>query len=74
MPSNPITSRTEYSTDLTELRIENAILTDADLEQIGYMVNLRQLDLLNQTELTNLSPAGKLGRLGGPWIWESPTA
>ena len=51
---------TEYSTDLTELRIDNVILTDADLEQIGYMVNLRQLDLLNQTELTNLSPLANL--------------
>ena len=50
----------EYSTDLTELRIDNIILTDADLEQIGYMVNLRQLDLLNQTELTNLSPLANL--------------
>lgn len=54
---------TEYSTDLTELQIDNVILTDADLEQIGYMVNLRKLTLENQTAITSLAPLANLTNL-----------
>ena len=35
----------EYSTDLTELNLASLYLTDADVEQLKYMVNLRELDL-----------------------------
>ena len=49
----------EYSTDLTELNLASLYLTDADVEQLKYMVNLRELDLPASSEITDLRSAVK---------------
>ena len=53
---------TEYSTDLTELDLGSLYLTDADIEPLEYMVNLRSLDL-RQNQLTDLTPLAGLTQL-----------
>ena len=53
----------EYSTDLTELNLASLYLTDADIEQLKYMVNLRELDLPASSEITNLAPLTNLNQL-----------
>ena len=52
----------EYSTDLTELDLGSMYLTDADIEPLQYMVNLRSLDL-RQNQLTDLTPLAGLTQL-----------
>ena len=52
----------EYSTDLTELDLGSLYLTDADIEPLQYMVNLRSLDL-RQNQLTDLTPLAGLTQL-----------
>ena len=52
----------EYSTDLTELDLGSMYLTDADIEPLQYMVNLRSLDL-RQNQLTGLTPLAGLTQL-----------
>ena len=52
----------EYSTDLTELDLGSLYLTDADIEPLQYMVNLRSLDL-RQNKLTDLTPLAGLTQL-----------
>ena len=53
----------EYSTDLTELNLASLYLTDADVEQLKYMVNLRELDLPASSEITDLAPLSNLTQL-----------
>ncbi|WP_419013130.1 protein kinase domain-containing protein [Dysosmobacter sp.] len=53
----------EYGTDLTELNLASLYLTDADIEQLKYMVNLRELDLPASSEITDLSPLAGLTQL-----------
>ena len=53
---------TEYRTDLTELDLGSLYLTDADIEPLQYMVNLRSLDL-RQNRLTDLAPLAALTQL-----------
>ena len=53
---------TEYRTDLTELDLGSLYLTDADIEPLQYMVNLRSLDL-RQNQLTDLTPLAALTQL-----------
>ena len=53
----------EYSTDLTELKLTDVMLTDADIEPLQYMVNLRRLDLPAFNEITDLSPLAGLTQL-----------
>ena len=52
----------EYSTDLTELDLGSMYLTDADIEPLQYMVNLRSLDL-RQNQLTDVTPLAGLTQL-----------
>ena len=52
----------QYSTDLTELDLGSMYLTDADIESLQYMVNLRSLDL-RQNQLTDLTPLAGLTQL-----------
>lgn len=52
-----------YSTDITELSLDELVLTDAEFEQLKYMVNLRELDLPASSEITNLAPLTKLNQL-----------
>ena len=59
---------TEYSTDLTELDLGSLYLTDADIEPLEYMVNLRSLDL-RQNQLTDLTPLAGLTQLESLELW-----
>ena len=52
-----------YSTDITELSLDELVLTDAEFEQLKYMVNLRELDLPASSEITNLAPLTNLNQL-----------
>ena len=53
----------EYSTDLTELDLGELDLTDADIEPLQYMVNLRELTLPAASEISDLSPLAGLTQL-----------
>ena len=52
----------EYSTDERELDLENQGLTDADIQDIRYMVNLTSLNL-NGNAITDLTPLSSLAEL-----------
>ena len=52
-----------YSTDITELSLDESALTDAEFGQLKYMVNLRELDLPASSEITDLSPLANLTQL-----------
>ena len=52
----------EYSTDERELDLENQGLTDADIQDIRYMVNLTSLNL-NGNAITDLMPLSSLAEL-----------
>ena len=52
-----------YSTDITELSLDELVLTDAEFEQLKYMVNLRELDLPASSEITDLAPLENLTQL-----------
>ena len=54
---------TEYSTDLTELDLGELDLTDADIEPLHYMVNLRELTLPAASGISDLSPLAGLTQL-----------
>ena len=62
VPSITIRGQT-YSTDITELSLDELVLTDAEFEQLKYMVNLRELDLPASSEITNLAPLTNLNQL-----------
>ena len=62
IPSITIRGQT-YSTDITELSLDELVLTDAEFEQLKYMVNLRELDLPASSEITNLAPLTNLNQL-----------
>ena len=53
----------EYSTDLRALELEKAQLTDEDLEQIGYMINLTELYLPDTGSFGDLTPLSNLTEL-----------
>ena len=53
----------EYSTDLRELDLESTQLTDADLQQIGYMINLTALYLPDTGSFGDLTPLSNLTEL-----------
>ena len=54
---------TEYSTDLTELNLGELYLTDTDIEPLHYMVNLRELTLPADSEISDLAPLAGLIQL-----------
>ena len=62
VPSITIRGQT-YSTDITELSLDELVLTDAEFKQLKYMVNLRELDLPASSEITNLAPLTNLNQL-----------
>ena len=53
----------EYSTDLTELDLSNQGLTNTEIQDLHYMVNLTKLNLENNPDLTDLSPLEELPNL-----------
>ena len=53
----------EYSTDLRELDLSDAYLTNADIEPLCYMINLVNLTLPAQSEITDISPIAGLTEL-----------
>ena len=53
---------TEYSTDLMQLELNGLGLTDGDILDLKYMINLRYLNL-NDNYLTDLSPVSGLTEL-----------
>ena len=61
----------EYSTDLRNLTLENMNLTDEDIQDLKYMVNLYQLRI-SQSSITNLAPLSGLTNLEDIRITESP--
>jgi len=52
----------EYSTDLTELALDSAELTDADIEPLKYMVNLTELSLWSN-QISDISALAGLKNL-----------
>lgn len=54
---------TEYSTDLTELDLSYQKLTNADIQDLHYMVNLSKLVISNNPDITDLSPLSELPKL-----------
>ena len=61
VPSITIAGET-YSTDQRELNLENRNLTDADIQDLKYMVNLTSLGLGNN-QITDLTPLAGLTEL-----------
>lgn len=53
----------EYSTDLRELDLSDAYLTNVDIEPLCYMINLVDLTLPAQSEITDISPIAGLTEL-----------
>ncbi len=53
----------EYSTDLRELKLENASLTPEDFDQLKYMVNLMNLSIQGNNEFHDLSFLSNLTEL-----------
>jgi Leucine-rich repeat (LRR) protein len=55
LPATIMIKGTEYSTDLTSLTLSNMDLTDDDIKELKYMVNLTELQIY-QNNITDLSP------------------
>ncbi len=55
LPATITIKGTEYSTDLTSLTLSNMDLTDDDIKELKYMVNLTELQIY-QNKITDLSP------------------
>ena len=53
----------EYNTDLRELDLSDAYLTNVDIEPLCYMINLVDLTLPAQSEITDISPIAGLTEL-----------
>ncbi len=53
----------EYSTDLRELDLSDAYLTNTDIEPLCYMINLVDLTLPAQSEITDINPIAGLTEL-----------
>lgn len=58
----------EYSTDLRELKLENASLTSEDFDQLKYMVNLTNLSIRGNSEFHDLSFLSNLTELRSVYI------
>jgi len=54
----------EYSTNITELKLNNKNLTNSDIEPLKYMINLRELELYGNN-ITDLTPLAGLINLRG---------
>jgi len=61
-PSTITIKGVEYSTELTELVLEEAYLTDVDIEPLKYMVNLTKLALF-RNQISDISPLAGLTNL-----------
>ena len=62
---------TEYSTDLMQLELMGLGLTDEDILDLKYMINLRYLNLDNN-DLTDLSPVSGLTDLEQLSVYKNP--
>ena len=62
VPSITISGQ-QYSTDLTELDLSNQGLTNDDIQELHYMVNLIKLNIENNPDVTDLSPLSELPNL-----------
>ncbi len=62
---------TEYSTDLMQLELNGLGLTDGDILDLKYMINLRYLNL-DDNNLTDLSPVSGLTDLEQLSVYKNP--
>ena len=74
IPEYIVINGERYSTELTELEFDDVSLTNADIEQLKYMVNLQSLTIqnwVNPGNISDINPLAELKNLTSLKLWSN---